>query len=177
MPDVDERVVRGESSRKMVERLSRAKAHACIAALPRSRERVILIASDTTVVIGASRKILGKPRDAADARRMLASISGRTHEVLTSYTVLEWRGGAVLREATRTVSTKVVIRKLSAAEIRAYVATGEPLDKAGSYAAQGIGMAFVTRIAGSYTNVVGLPMTELCATLREEFSVQPEWAQ
>jgi septum formation protein len=173
-PDVDERLVKGESSKKMVERLAREKARACLRSVsPKSHS--IVIASDTTVVIGPKRKILGKPESTEDAIRMLGAISGKTHEVLTSFCVLEVKNGKIFKEVVKTISTQVSIRKIALSERRAYVKTKEPLDKAGSYGAQGIGMIFIEKISGSYTNVVGLPMTELCKTLGKDFKVVPQW--
>ena len=175
-PDVDETLVRGETSRKMVERLAYEKASACLEK-NKMRTHRLIIASDTTVVIGRSQTILGKPIDEKDAVKMLKKISGKAHEVLTAYCIIESKNGSVLKKVIKTVSTKVFIRKLDPREIDDYVKTGEPLDKAGSYAAQGIGMSFIKRIEGSYTNVVGLPMTELLETLRKDFKEFPRWTR
>ena len=116
------------------------------------------------------RKILGKPVNAQDAERMLSRLSGRQHTVLTGYCVWQTGGAKAQRSLVRIVSSKVRLRKLSKKQIRFYIETGEPMDKAGSYAAQGRGMALVEDM-GSYTNVVGLPMGQLMADLEERFGV------
>jgi septum formation protein len=119
--------------------------------------------------------VLNKPLSAEGARKMLRRISGRTHEVLTGYVILSFRGGKIAKWHSEIVSTKVDIRKLGAKEIADYVASGEPMDKAGSYAAQGIGMCLIEGIRGSYSNVVGLPMAELVRDLEKRFKVKPKW--
>jgi septum formation protein len=113
------------------------------------------------VVDGA---VLGKPADAADARRMLERLSGKEHAVITGLAVLDAASG---RSIVRTSVTKVVFRDLSQREIDAYVATGEPLDKAGAYGIQERGALLVERIEGCYSNVVGLPLSLLGEMLRE----------
>jgi septum formation protein len=117
-----------------------------------------VLAADTIVVLDGG--IFGKPRDPADARRMLRLLSGRGHEVMTSVCVR--RGG---REEVIAVTTAVQFTPLSDAQIAWYVATGEPLDKAGAYAVQGAGGVFVAEVRGSISNVVGLPMVETAALL------------
>ncbi len=119
-----------------------------------------VIAADTIVVLGEER--LEKPKDAADARRMLGSLSGKQHVVVTGFAVHGRRG-----EAARAVSTSVSFRRLSSAEIERYVQSGEPFDKAGAYAIQGLGSSLVDRVEGSYTNVVGLPLAEVLRALEE----------
>ena len=113
-----------------------------------------MIAADTVVVLDG--QILGKPTDAADAVRMLTKLSGRTHKVLTGVAV-SFQG----RQLAEVCGTEVIFRTLTAAEIADYVATGEPLDKAGAYGIQGRGAVFVEKINGCYNNVVGLPLTRL----------------
>lgn len=117
-------------------------------------DKVPVIAADTVVVLDG--KILGKPKDAADAVRMLTELSGRTHKVLTGVAV-SFQG----RQLAEVCETEVIFRTLTAAEIADYVATGEPLDKAGAYGIQGRGAVFVEKINGCYNNVVGLPLTRL----------------
>lgn len=146
-PDIDESVLPDESPTAYVRRLSAEKA----AALARPGETVI--AADTTVEIGGT--ILGKPVDAADARWMLGALSGATHLVHTGVTVL--RDGRI---ETRVVTTLVTFVELTAEAIDWYVGTGEPMDKAGGYAMQGAGGALVSRIDGSVSNVIGLPLAE-----------------
>ncbi len=118
----------------------------------------LALAADTVVVVDEER--LGKPSDADAARAMLRRLSGRQHHVVTGFVAA--RGN---RRHTEAVATRVWFRHLSGAEISQYVATGEPFDKAGAYAIQGIAGAFIHRIEGSYTNVVGLPVPEVLAAL------------
>jgi nucleoside triphosphate pyrophosphatase len=147
--DVDETVHPGELPDAYVRRVAEAKARAVAA---RARERLVL-AADTTVVIDGV--MLGKPADDDDAKRMLCLLSGRTHEVLTAVAVYRASMPAPLVEVER---TEVEFAPLTEFEIDWYVATGEPRDKAGAYAIQGYASRFVTRIDGSYSNVVGLPI-------------------
>ena len=153
--DVDESALAGESPAEYVRRLAAAKAFAIE---PADGETVL--GADTTVVIDG--EILGKPADAADARRMLARLSGRRHEVLT---------GICLRRGTLATcdhaTTGVVFAALSSAEIDEYVASGEPMDKAGAYAIQGLAAKFVERIEGDYFNVMGLPVALVYRRLRD----------
>ncbi len=121
----------------------------------------IIIAADTIGVLEG--RILGKPFDAPHARKMLAEMSGRCHSVITGFTVVD---SATSRAVSRTVETKVFFRKLTRAEISRYVNTGEPLDKAGAYAIQGLGALLVDRIEGDYSNVIGLPLCELAVVLK-----------
>ena len=146
--NADETVHPGESPEAYVRRVADAKARAV---LPHAGDRVVL-AADTTVVVGG--EILGKPEDAADAARMLRRLSGRAHEVLTAVTVA--RAGR--EPATDVATTRVEFAPMSDDEIAWYVAGGEPMDKAGAYAVQGLASRFVTRVDGSYSNVVGLPV-------------------
>lgn len=118
------------------------------------------IGSDTVVLRDGA--ILEKPRDAADAAAMLASLSGRDHRVLSGFCVLDRERG---EEITGSISTRVRFKTLTPPEIAGYIATGEPMDKAGSYAIQGIGAFMVREIEGSYTNVVGLPLCEVVEVL------------
>src|SRR5688572_1903168 len=148
---VDERVLPDEAADAYVRRVSEAKAEVIGQRFPRA----IVLAADTTVV--ADRHILGKPIDVEDARRMLHLLSGRAHEVLTAVTV---RGPDTPLDI-RTDSTTVEFARLTDEEIDWYVSSGEPMDKAGGYAIQGLASRFVTRIAGSYSNVVGLPVAML----------------
>ena len=160
--DVDESVVAGEPPAAYVERLARAKAGAVA---PRAGGTPVL-GADTTVVIDG--EILGKPADAADAPAMLRRLACREHRVLTSVAVC--RDTRVLSSVSE---TRVWFRPLDEAHIARYVATGEPMDKAGAYGIQGFGAAFVARIDGSYSGVVGLPIAETCELL-DAFAV-PYW--
>lgn len=122
----------------------------------------LIIAADTIVVCDG--KILGKPKSRKEAEGMLSFLSGKWHEVFSGVAVLNTQIGEKVVEC---VKTKVKMRKLSEEEIRAYVATKEPLDKAGAYAVQGLGALLIDRIEGSYTNVVGLPLVTLGRILKK----------
>jgi septum formation protein len=121
----------------------------------------LVLAADTVVVVDS--EPLGKPADPADAAAMLRRLRGRAHEVMTGVALIDARSG---REAAETVTSRVSMRDYSEAEIARYVATGEPLDKAGAYAIQGIGGALVAGFEGSRSNVVGLPLAATAALLR-----------
>jgi septum formation protein len=155
---------RGEGPAAMVLRLARAKAGEVAGRLEaRGAREGLVLAADTTVALGT--RVLEKPRDAAHARAMLRSLSGRSHTVHTGVCVIAL--GARAREAAAFVeSTKVFFRVLGPAEISAYVAGGEPLDKAGAYGIQGAAGAFVRRIEGDYCTVVGLPLARVVETLQ-----------
>jgi septum formation protein len=158
--DIDESPRAGESPRELVLRLAREKAEVVAAQLGGARRFVL--GSDTVVVVGE--EVLGKPRDPAHATVLLSRILGRRHTVLTGIALVDAASGAA---RTRCVASEVVMRDATDAEVRAYVAGGEPLDKAGAYALQGEGRKFVERVIGSETNVIGLPMDETLALLRE----------
>ena len=153
--DADETMDPSLSAADAVAAVSRRKAEA----VPRNTDDLV-IAADTIVVCGG--EILGKPRDAADAHRMLRMLSGRDHQVMTGMTLL--RG-----EECRTVTeiTDIHFRELSDREINAYIRTGEPMDKAGSYGIQGGAALFAQHLAGDYYNVMGLPVCRLSQLLRE----------
>ena len=157
--DVDETRLDGEAPRRYVSRLAGAKAAAAAAAAARAGDRIV-VAADTVVLIDGL--VLGKPADRRDAAAMLGRLSGRTHEVLTGVTVAR---GARRRDAVEV--TRVTLAALDAARIAWYAATGEPDDKAGAYAAQGIGARFVERIEGSWSGVVGLPLALVDRFVRE----------
>lgn len=169
--NVDESVRPGESPTEHVLRLAREKATAGAKGISGP---AAVIGADTVVVVG--REILGKPASRRDARRMLRLLSGRTHRVLTGLALLllrlrpgEHRQSSARRGKIRSAveSTRVTFAPLSSREIAAYVASGEPMDKAGAYAVQGRAGKFVTRIEGCYFNVVGLPLVHLCRMLRK----------
>lgn len=157
-PEVDETRRRGESPRAYVRRLALEKASAISKLHPRSW----VVAADTTVVV--DRVILGKPRDATEARKMLRKLSGRSHRVLSGIALVR-AVSPVARSAVS--STRVFFRSLDEDEIRWYVETGEPLDKAGAYGAQGKGGLLVSRVEGSFSNVVGFPLEKFYELLRE----------
>lgn len=161
---VDEAVRGREAPAAYVKRLALAKARAGVAAM-RARGLAVrpVLGADTTVCVG--REILGKPADTADpareARRMLTLLSGRAHRVLTAVAVVTPRA-----ERVALSDSNVTFRALSRREIDAYVAGGEPLDKAGAYAIQGGAAAFASHLSGSYTGVMGLPLYETAQLLR-----------
>ena len=163
--DIDETMDPSRPPAEEVARISRRKAEA----VPRERDEVV-IAADTIVVCGG--EVLGKPRDEADAFRMLRLLSGREHHVMTGLTVL--RGD---RAVTCTEVTDIHFRPLSDGEILAYIRTGEPMDKAGAYGIQGGAALFASRLEGDYFNVVGLPVCRLGEILRQlapEIMEEPE---
>jgi septum formation protein len=155
--DICEDVLPGEAAADHVMRLSREKADAVAA----TNDGRFFIGADTIVVLDGT--ILGKPVDGADAMRMLSGLSGRDHEVITGFTVFDKISGIHI---SRSVCTEVTFKKLEEKEIADYIATGCPMDKAGAYAIQGGAVHFVRSINGSYTNVIGLPMTELYEVLQ-----------
>ncbi|MBI4952364.1 MAG: septum formation protein Maf [Myxococcales bacterium] len=159
--DVDERPRPGEGAHPCLERVVQAKLGAAVSVARALTVGGVLVA-DTVVVLDGD--ALGKPADEAEARRMLARLAGREHVVLTRF-ALGLPGATDSPAAAQTVATRVLFRALSAAEIARYAASGEGLDKAGAYAIQGLGSFLVRSIAGSYTNVVGLPSAELCEAL------------
>jgi septum formation protein len=145
--NIDETPRDGEGARVYVERLAREKAHAID--VP---DGAVVLGADTTVVLGEA--ILGKPEDKADAARMLTSLAGRAHLVITGI-CLRSAGGAIVDSS----STQVWFSPMSQDEIQTYVDTGEPMDKAGAYGIQGLASKFVERIDGCYFNVMGLPVS------------------
>ena len=149
--DIDETPLKGELPRVYVQRMAREKCAAIVS-------DDLVLTADTTVCVG--RRILGKPEDAAEAAKFLLLMSGRRHKVITSVCV---RLGETTRQ--RTVETRVKLKRLSDHEISAYLRSDEWQGKAGGYAIQGLAVAFIPEIHGSYTNVVGLPLTETAALL------------
>ena len=161
--DVDETQFPGESPDAYVRRLALAKANA----VARRGEWRPVLGADTTVVIEG--ETLGKPEDAADARRMLCRLSGRSHQVLTGVALVDparQSAGGEPTSLTDVVATVVTFATLEPEELDWYVRSGEPMGKAGAYAIQGLGSRFVTRVEGSYPNVVGLPIAEVRAMCR-----------
>ena len=152
--DIEERRATGEAPEAYARRLAREKAEAVA-----RREPGVILAADTIVVLGDL--ILEKPLDAADAERMLTLLAGRTHEVITGFAIRH--PGGEIDDAER---TRVRFSPLSPAEIRDYVATGEPLDKAGAYAIQGRASKYIEGVEGCYFNVVGLPVARVYGHLR-----------
>lgn len=158
--DVPEVPLPEEAPKGYAERLAREKA----LAVAQLRPQDIVLGADTVVVV--DQEILEKPKDAADAARMLRLLSGKTHEVITGVCLVKLR--TEKRELrTGLESTLVTMNDLTDEDIRAYIATGEPMDKAGAYAIQGIASRWITRIEGDYFNVVGLPVALVYRMLQE----------
>lgn len=153
--DEEQAAPAGAAPAVMVRELALAKARAVAAREPAA----VVLAADTVVVLDG--EVLGKPASPAAAEEMLARLQGRTHRVFTGVAAVA-PGGAAAAEVEE---TRVTVRPLTRAEIRAYVASGEPLDKAGGYAIQGRGALLVTRVEGCYYNVVGLPLARAAAVL------------
>lgn len=164
-PDEDaeslEAVLHGEAPEVYVQRVTALKLIAARARLARATGKNLpILCADTTVALGA--QILGKPEDAEDAKRMLRALSGQTHRVYTAI-ALGWGDKTV----QRLCESEVTFATLSEAEITDYVASGEPMGKAGAYGVQGRAAAFIARIEGSYSGIMGLPLFETAQALRE----------
>lgn len=172
--DIDETPQANESPEHYVLRLAREKAQAGFAALAQrtagqtAGRRVL--GADTALALDG--RILGKPRDEADAREMLLSLSGRSHQVLSGVALCHGDAGRDMRCASELVESRVTFRTITPEEAARYWATGEPADKAGGYAIQGLGAVFVSHLEGSYSAVVGLPLHET-AELLSKAGVQP----
>jgi septum formation protein len=154
----DEEITPGSEPHEMAKRLSLGKARAATI----NHRKALIIAADTFVVLGDM--ILGKPRTNAEAREMLRALNGQAHSVITGFTILDTETGKVL---SKSVETRVHMRKLSLKEIDSYVRSKEPLGKAGGYAIQGLGAVLIEKIEGDYFNVVGLSLSALAGALRE----------
>ena len=155
----DETPRAGEAPRELVERLALDKARLAAEA------GAVALGADTVVAIDG--ELLGKPADAAEARRMLARLSGRAHQVWTGVALVGRSELGALRELVRSDLSEVVFRALDESEVERYVASGEPFDKAGAYAIQGGAAGFVEELRGDRSNVVGLPLPLVAAMLRE----------
>ena len=154
----DEEITSASEPHETARKLSLGKARSAA----RKHRNALIIAADTFVVIGD--RILGKPHTDSEAREMLRALNGQAHSVITGFTILDTETGKVL---SRSVETRVHMRKLTLKEIDSYVRTKEPLGKAGGYAIQGLGAVLIERIEGDYSNVVGLPLSALAESLRE----------
>lgn len=172
--DIPEVPREGELPRSFAERLAREKA----SAVARERPDDFVLGADTIVVVDG--QILGKPADAPDAARMLRLLSGRTHEVITAACLagpsrhrVKTRNQQIETafEDTRSETTRVTMSALSEDDIDSYIATGEPMDKAGAYAIQGMASRWITRVEGDYSNVVGLPVAPVFNMLREHGAI------
>lgn len=162
---IDESLCRGETPGQYVERLATGKA-AAIAADPGRSHGLPVLGADTAVILGE--RVFGKPASLDAALEMLLALGGRTHEVLSAVALCDARG-----MRARVSRTRVTLRPIDAAEIRAYWASGEPRDKAGGYAIQGLAAVFIEHIDGSYSGVMGLPLFETAALLAE--AGVPHW--
>jgi septum formation protein len=175
-PEIDERARPREQPEELVRRLCQEKAQVIAKDLQNSDSAGVILAADTIVISPRGGSVLGKPADPRQAERMLRLLSGNTHTVLTGYCLLGFglssEAGKVVR---RVVKSRVTMKSLSAELIHGYVRTGEPMDKAGAYAAQGFGMCFIEKISGSYTNVVGLPIAQVLDDLEAEFGIRPRF--
>jgi septum formation protein len=168
--DVDETVRAGEGPAAYLERVVAAKLLAGVDACAGERASSLVLVADTSVLVDDA--ILGKPTSAEHAEALISRLAGRAHEVCTRFALGSRRGdGSAACLHAETARTVVHVRPLTASQVRAYVATGEGTDKAGAYAVQGIGAGIVSRIEGSYTNVVGLPACELVVAL-ESLGIQ-----
>ncbi|MFH0825364.1 MAG: Maf family protein [Pseudomonadota bacterium] len=158
-PDVEEDQLPQESPSDQVCRLALAKASEVAGRFPFKW----VLGADTIVVFDGC--VLGKPKDVDEAAAMLGTLAGRSHEVYTGYAIV--KGAEPHLDRVRWVRSEVTIRPLDGSEVMAYVGSGEPMDKAGAYAIQGIGSGIVRSVCGSYTNVVGLPICEVAGDLKE----------
>ncbi|HWZ51222.1 MAG TPA: Maf family protein [Granulicella sp.] len=159
--DIDETPWLGEDPAGYTMRLAEHKAAAVMARLAKQRDpaRLVVLGADTTVVCAG--QILGKPVDEADAARMLRLLAGKTHQVITGVALVTAPGSALVDAEV----TEVVVNALTERQIADYIATGEPMGKAGAYAIQGRAARFIPRIEGCYFNVVGLPLARVSAML------------
>lgn len=152
VPDIDESVAKGERAPKYVARVAHSKA---LAVSEKTSVKQAVLAADTT--ISWQQEIIGKPKDIQQAKSILQKLSANEHEVLTALCLIT--NDSVFETI---VATKVKFKNLSADEIEAYCLTSEPYDKAGGYAIQGLASSFIEYIEGSYTNVMGMPLTSVC---------------
>ena len=166
--DADENISADEPG-ELVEQLSFRKAYAVVSNHLKEEENCTVIGADTVVVLDG--KVLGKPDGESGAVKMLRDLSGRTHQVYTGVSLFLIEQGQVVKNQSFHVCTDVTMRQLSDQEIREYVSTGEPMDKAGAYGIQGKAAVFISGICGDYYNVVGLPV---CETLQQ---LERLWSQ
>lgn len=148
----------GEVPARAAKRLAKAKALAVARRFPEA----VVLAADTIVLLG--KEVMGKPKSLAEAERMLKKLSGRTHRVITGFCLLNTEDNRVIKRA---VTTKVKMKRITAAELKGYLSSGEPFDKAGAYAVQGVGAFLIESVQGSYSNVVGLPLAEVSEAFKE----------
>lgn len=165
--DIDETPLSGEMPADFAQRMAAEKALAV--SLSYQKENALILAADTIVV--SNGEILGKPRNQADAERMLKKLSATTHSVITGYALVELPSKNLLLERE---TSKVTFRELSQREILEYIQSGEPFDKAGSYGLQGQAVSFVTSVAGLKSNVIGLPIEKIAIILNARLAKSPE---
>ncbi len=156
--DYEEDLALSLRPRALARYLSRKKAEA----VALKQRKAVIIAADTFIVF--KNRLLGKPRDDMDAEKMLCMLNGRPHSVITGFTIIEIPGRHIV---SRSVETKVYFKRMEKKEIRAYIRSGEPRDKAGAYAIQGLGAVFIDRIEGDFFNVMGLPLCALTENLKK----------
>ena len=156
--DYEEDLNLSRRPRELARFLSRKKAEP----IAHKYKNAIIIAADTFIVF--NKRLLGKPHTEKEAGKMLRMLNGKTHSVITGYTIIDTGSGKIL---SRSVETKVYLNKLCRKEISAYIRSKEPLDKAGAYAIQGLGAAFIDKIDGDFFNVMGLPLCALTKSLKE----------
>jgi len=161
-PNVDESRRPGEALAPFLRRVSLEKARSVYENV--KTDPVVIIAADTVVVY--RNQVLGKPKGHSDALKTLKLLSGKTHRVLTSYSIISQK-----KKVTRVITSRVWMRSYSLREIRGYLLQNESMDKAGAYGIQGAGAALVARVEGSYTNIVGLPLAEVVQDLQKNFGM------
>jgi septum formation protein len=166
IPAVGEEIIQDTDPAKVVESLSAQKASEVAERCAESVESLLIIGSDT--VVAKDGAILGKPKDEADAARMLRGLSGREHSVFTGVTLIYIEPGKEKTVKTFSEETKVSFYPMSEEEIQAYIASGEPMDKAGAYGIQGKAFVYIRGIEGDYYNVVGLPAARIYQELKKE---------
>jgi septum formation protein len=154
----EEYIYSGLEPHELAQKISLGKA----GVIASKYKNAIVIAADTFMVFGS--QILGKPHTENEARKMLEAVNGKPHSVITGFSIID---SGIDKTLSRSVETKVYIKKLTLAEISAYVKSKEPLDKAGAYAIQGLGAVIVEKIEGDYFNVIGLPLSALTVALKE----------
>jgi septum formation protein len=156
-PDIDETLMDGEKPVEFCIRASYDKAHA----IAQHHTEAIVLGADTVVVVDNT--VLGKPENKTEAAKFLTMLQGRSHDVFTGYSIIE---KSKEKSISKVIHSKVYFRDMTAEEISWYISTGEPMDKAGAYGLQGIGALFVDKIEGSYTNVIGLPLSDVYEDLK-----------
>lgn len=165
---VDETAITAPTPDQLTEALAEAKARDVFSRIDWSGQQNpegLILAADTVVVL--HQQVLGKPRDAGEAKQMLMQLQGQTHQVITGVALLVVEAGELIRSLLWSETTDVTFRRLTEDEIDAYIRTGEPMDKAGAYGIQGRAAAFVSSVRGCYSNVVGLPLAALCEQLNK----------